>query len=128
VHDEAELVVGPSGGVELGELFLDPLGDSPVARNLCFPVAGQELRRIRRLVGVVGVVQVQFRITLGRIGFVDDRRVHPLGHRPVTADVGGKQHDAVGRDQPELGQVWPVARRARGDRGVLRLLLVEHRQ
>jgi len=46
----------------------------------------------------------------------------------VAADVGGEQHDAVGRDQPELGEVRTVARRARGDRRVLRLLLVEHRQ
>ena len=46
----------------------------------------------------------------------------------MPADVRGQQHDAVGRDQVELGQVGPVAGRARGDRRVLGLLLVEHRQ
>ena len=48
--------------------------------------------------------------------------------RAVAADVGGQQHDAVGGDQAQLGQVGAVAGRAGGHRRVLRLLLVEHRQ
>ena len=128
VHDEAELVVGAAGGFQFGQLVLDPGGDTAVAVDLGLPVAGQELLAVGRLVGVVRVVQVQFRIPLGRIGFVQDRPVHPLGQRAVPADVRGQQHDSVGGGQIELGEVGPVTRRARRDGRVLGLLLVEHRQ
>ena len=47
VHDEGELVVGPPGCLELGEFFLDPLGDSPVARDLRLAVSLQEFLRCR---------------------------------------------------------------------------------
>jgi hypothetical protein len=56
VHDESELVVGSAGGPEFGELFLDPLGDSSIARDLCRPVAVQKLGCVRRLVGIVGSI------------------------------------------------------------------------
>ena len=128
VYDERELVVRTPGRLQFSQFFLDPLGDSPVPCDLRIPVAVQELLRVRRLVRVVRVVEVEFGIALGGIGLVEDRGVHPLGHGAVAADVRGQQHDRVGGDQPKRGQVGAVTGRARGDGRVLRLLLVEHRQ
>ncbi len=128
VHDECELVLRPACGLELGEFLLDPLGDSPVTCDLRRSIALQELRRVGRLIGVVGVVEVQLGIALGRVGLVEDRRVQPLGEGAVAADVRGQHHDAVGGDQPQLRQVRTVAGRAGRHGRFLRLLLVERRQ
>ncbi len=113
---------------QFGEFVLDPGGDSAIAVDLRLPVASQELRAVGRLVGVVRVVEVQFRIALGRIGFVQNRAVEPLGQRAVPADVRGQQHDPVSGGEVKFGEVGPVARRARGDGRMLGLLLIEHRQ
>ena len=128
MYDEAELVVGSARSLQFGELVPDPSGDAAVAVDLSLPVAGQELCAVGRLVGVVRVVQIQFRVAFGGVGFVEDGRVQPFGQRAVPADVCGQQHDAVGGGQIQLGQIGPVTRRARRDGRVLGLLLVEHRQ
>ena len=128
MHDESELVVGASVGFQFGQLLLDPGGDAAVTVDLRLPVAGQKLLAVGRLVGVVRVVEVEFRVTFGGIGFVQNRPVQPFGQRAVPADVCGQQHDAVGGGQIELGEIRSVARRARRDGRVLGLLLVEHRQ
>src|SRR3712207_8101598 len=40
---------------------------------------------VRRLVGVGGVIQVEFGVAPARIGLVEDRRVEPFGQRAVPA-------------------------------------------
>ncbi len=127
VHDEAELLVAATGCRQFGELLLDPHGDSAVAVDLSLPVALEELGCVGRLVGVVRVVEIEFRIAPGGVGLVEDRGVEPLGERAVTADVCGEQHDAVGGDQPEGRQVGAVAGRTGSDGRELGLLLIEQR-
>ena len=99
MHDEAEFLITTPLGLQCGQFLPDPLGDSAVAVNLRLPVALEELGRVRRLVGVVRVVEVEFGIAVGRIGLVEDGCVQPFGERAVPADMRGEQHDPVGRWQ-----------------------------
>ena len=99
MDDEAEFLITTSLVLECGQFLPDPLGDSTVAVDLRLPVALEELGRVRRLVGVGRVVEVEFGIAAGRIGLVEDGCVQPFGERAVSADMRGEQHDAVGRRQ-----------------------------
>src|SRR3546814_11099955 len=69
-------------------------------------------RSVRRLVRVVGVVQIELGVPPGRVVLVEDGGVHPFGHGAVPTDVRGQQHDAVGRDEAERGEVGAVDRRS----------------
>src|SRR6201999_1100733 len=86
-----------TGGVHPPELGLGPVGDALVARLLGGAIGGDEGGRIGR--AVVGVERSERRVGLGRIEFIDDRGVHPVGQYGRAALVGVQRHVEVGRGQ-----------------------------
>lgn len=102
-------------GANAFQLFFGPVGDGVVARGLCGPVAGKELRRIRRAVALVE--QVEVGVGGDGVVLVDDGGVHPGGEHLRAPRVRGGGHIAVGRRQ--VGQ--PRRRAHPVQRGHVRL-------
>ena len=90
----------PSEAEDGFEPILHPGGDAPIAGNLRFGEGREEVVRIRRLVGIGRIVEVQVRIPYVGLCLVRDGRVQPLREDPVPADVRRKHHHRAGGRQP----------------------------
>ena len=83
------LGVGLAGVAEILQLLLREGGDTPVAMALPIAVGGEEVGRIRWLIGVCGVIEIECSVAIAvGLQLVGDRGVEELGQEPVSAARG----------------------------------------
>ena len=94
VFDRAVAGIG-----ETIKLLFHPGCDAPVARDLRRPESFKKLRIERWRVSRLRCVNIQLGVARVRIGFIQDRRVEPLGQRFRAAEMRGHTENPVGRRQ-----------------------------
>jgi hypothetical protein len=81
VHNKAALAFPVILAPETLMHLLRPGRDFPVARDLPLPESGHEFRRKGRPGRALAGIDIECQVTGIGIGFVNDRRIEPLGQR-----------------------------------------------